>query len=191
MQPLAARRQVDAADHLGEELAVQIGQQDADGLSAVRDQAARNAVGPEAQALGNGTHPATRILVHAVAVVEHARDGRDRDARFARNVLDRWHRRGAPEGGGRRRRLYQRPREVPLRPQEVDPRQRKRHLTARLRQPPADPAGSFHHALDCRLQAQVRRKLDRLQSFLDDLQSKAERYAERRAELEVAAAPPH
>jgi DNA-binding transcriptional MerR regulator len=34
-----------------------------------------------------------------------------------------------------------------------------------------------------RMQAQVRRKLDRLQSFLGDLQAKADLYAERQAEL--------
>jgi DNA-binding transcriptional MerR regulator len=38
-----------------------------------------------------------------------------------------------------------------------------------------------------RMQTQVGRKLDRLQSFLGDLQAKADLYAERRSELEVGA----
>jgi hypothetical protein len=104
VQALVPGGEVDAADDLGKELAVQVGQQHADRVRAVRDQAAGGAVGPEAQALGDGAHPAARVLVHALAVVEDARDGRNRDAGLARHVLDRRHGESSPEGGGRCRR---------------------------------------------------------------------------------------
>ena len=94
VHPLAPCRQIDPPDDLGEELAVQIGQQDADRVRAVRDQAARGSVRPEAQLLGHGAHAPARVLADALAVIENARHGGHRDSGFTRHILDGRHRRG-------------------------------------------------------------------------------------------------
>ena len=86
-----ARGLVDAPDHLGEELAVQVGEQDAERVDALRDQAARDAVGPVAEPLRRLDHADPGGLAHAGALVEHARDRGDRHPAGPRHVANRHH----------------------------------------------------------------------------------------------------
>src|SRR5579864_4161989 len=89
---------VDAAHHLGEELAVEIGEQHADGVGLVGDQAAGGAVGGVAQPLGDLEDAAAGLGTDRPLVVEHPRDGRDRDLGLPRDLLDRGAHPRAPPG---------------------------------------------------------------------------------------------
>ena len=91
VEPFAAGGHVETADHAREELPVQVRQQHTERVGAARDQAAGDAVGPVVELGGDVTNGAFGFRAHETAVVEHPRHGRDRDARFARYVLDRSH----------------------------------------------------------------------------------------------------
>src|SRR5690606_20289491 len=87
-QPVAhfAGLAVGAANDLGVELDVQVGQDQADQLAAPKHQPAGEAVGPVTQLGDGGLHPGARVGVHDVAPVDHARDGADRDVRAPGDV---------------------------------------------------------------------------------------------------------
>ena len=70
MQSAQARREVDAADQLGEEFAEEVGQQRADGLRAARDEAPRRAMRHVAQAGSDTQYVAPGVLGHARAAVQ-------------------------------------------------------------------------------------------------------------------------
>jgi len=93
-----ARDRVDAADDLGEELAVEIGQEDADGVGAMSDEAARAAVGHVAQRAHGGQHAGAGLLADVLVFVHHARHRGDGHAGLARDILDA--RVGAASAGG-------------------------------------------------------------------------------------------
>ena len=91
MKSLLLRRVVHAANHLGEKLAVQIGEKHADRFGLARDQAARDAVGRVTQPRRDLANPLPRLLTDGSAFVEHAGHGRHRHARFSSDVFYRCH----------------------------------------------------------------------------------------------------
>ncbi len=143
----AVRGRVDAAHHLGEELAVEIREQHADGVGLVGDQAAGGAVGRVAQPLGDLEDAAARLAPDRPLVVEHPRDGRDRDLRLPRDLLDRGaHPRAPPccrETG-----TSARPTHYRLRQSSLDCRCNRLH--SRYRTDPVAELSSGRHPLEPR-----------------------------------------
>ena len=86
--PSRASGEVRAVDDLGEELAVQVGQQQPQRVRPVRDQAAGDPVGPVAERARGRGDPPPRLLAHQRAVVEDARHGRDGHVAGPRHVAD-------------------------------------------------------------------------------------------------------
>ncbi len=84
-----AHRLVDPANHFGEELAVEVGQQHADGVGAPHHEGAGRAVRHVAHPRRHAAHAGQRLARHEVALVHGTRDGRHRDAGGARNIADR------------------------------------------------------------------------------------------------------
>ena len=76
----SARRAIDAADRLGEELAEEIRQENADRVRPPRDETPGAAVGDVAQPVGGRADAAARDVAHRPLAVENAGDGRDRNA---------------------------------------------------------------------------------------------------------------
>ena len=91
MEPVALHGLVDAADQLGVELAVEIGEQHADGAGLSGAEAAGGGVRGIAEALGDGADAAAGGLRDQAAAVVRAGDGGDRDPRGAGDILNRNH----------------------------------------------------------------------------------------------------
>src|SRR6185437_5939776 len=89
----ALRRLVNAPDHLREELAVQIGEDNADGRGAIGDETARGAVRRISKPGGDVEDVAPRVIGHGCAPVAGTGHRGDRHAGFACNVLDGHHER--------------------------------------------------------------------------------------------------
>jgi hypothetical protein len=83
------RRDVDAADDLGEELAVHARQHDAHGLAAADAERARRDVGNVAHRLCNGQHVAGGLLAHDLLAVENARHRGHGNAGASSDVVNR------------------------------------------------------------------------------------------------------
>src|SRR3546814_3298988 len=77
-----ARDLVDAADQFGEELAVQVGQDHADGVGAAAAEAARGVVGAVTQFVGHAEHALAYGLGHVLVTVEGPRHRRHRYVRL-------------------------------------------------------------------------------------------------------------
>src|SRR5205085_8877086 len=76
---------VDSTDDLGEELAVDVGQDDADRAGPAGDQAARGSVRRVPHLLDGATDALARLRADRALLVEHARDRGRGDAREARD----------------------------------------------------------------------------------------------------------
>src|SRR5687768_3531504 len=85
----ATGRSVDASDDFGEELAVEIGQENPDRHRAPSYQGAGRTVGDVPQRLSGCEHTLTCRLPDRPVAVECAGNGPDRHARLASHVLDR------------------------------------------------------------------------------------------------------
>src|SRR3546814_13973003 len=90
VQAALARDLVDAADQFGEELAVQVGQDHADGVGAAAAQAARGVVRAVAQLVGHAEHALAHGLGHVLVTVEGPRHRRHRNVRLPCDVFDRY-----------------------------------------------------------------------------------------------------
>ena len=88
VQPARARGQVDAPDQFGEELAVQVGQQCANGVAAAGDQHARGGVRHVVQPIGGGADAQGGFGGDAAVAVERTRNGGHRDPGLASHVFD-------------------------------------------------------------------------------------------------------
>src|SRR5437867_6324742 len=76
----STRLGIDAADHLGEKLTVQIGEEKADGVRAAQTEASGDSMRREVQGL-TGLHHALRCcLAHRTLAVQNSGDGGHRDA---------------------------------------------------------------------------------------------------------------
>src|SRR3546814_555117 len=89
VQAALARDLVDAADQFGEELAVQIGQDHADGVGAAAAEAARGVVRAVTQFVGHAEHALAYGLGHVLVTVEGPRHRRHRYVRLPCDVFDR------------------------------------------------------------------------------------------------------
>src|SRR3546814_19314413 len=82
---------VDAADQFGEELAVQVGQDHADGVGAAAAEAARGVVRAVTQLVGHAEHALAYGLGHVLVTVEGPRHRRHRYVRSEeRRVGNAW-----------------------------------------------------------------------------------------------------
>ena len=88
---------VDAANDLREELAVEIGEEDANRGRLAGDEASRSAVGDVAKCVGDIADAASGFFCHRPPAVEHPRDRCDGNAGFSGYIPDRNHR---PHGRG-------------------------------------------------------------------------------------------
>jgi hypothetical protein len=86
---VVARGDVHAPDDLGKELAVEVGQQDAERARPLRDQTARGAMRDVGETLGDPPDPASRLVPNGALVVQDPRHGGDRNRRRAGDVPDR------------------------------------------------------------------------------------------------------
>ena len=93
---------LDAAQHRGEEVAAQLGQQQADGVRPAHGQVARRLVGRVAQQLHGAAHALGHLGGDRRRVVDHAADGRDRHAGQPGDIGDG----GAVVGLADRHRVY-------------------------------------------------------------------------------------
>src|SRR3546814_12440424 len=84
-----ARDLVDAADQFGEELAVQVGQDHADGVGAAAAEAARGVVGAVTQFVGHAEHALAYGLGHVLVTVEGPRHRPHRYGRLPCDAFDR------------------------------------------------------------------------------------------------------
>jgi hypothetical protein len=92
------RPQVDAPDDLGIEFAVEVRQQDPEGVAPARGQALRGLVRPVVASDGGLHDPPRRLAIDQFVVVEDARNSGDRDASGASDIADVRH--GRLLGGG-------------------------------------------------------------------------------------------
>ena len=86
----ASHRGVDAADELGEELSVDVREQDTDRVRAARDEAARRAVRDVAERLDRGLDPGAGGVQHRALFVEDAGDRGHGDSSLSSHVPDRY-----------------------------------------------------------------------------------------------------
>ena len=91
MQPARTRGAIDAAEQLGIELTVQIGQQRADRMRAAHDQAARRTVRYVTQSLRDFDDACPRLLGNVRMTIKRARHRGHRDPCFSRDIADRHH----------------------------------------------------------------------------------------------------
>src|SRR2546430_15603825 len=82
---------VHAADDLGEELSVQIGEKNAEGLGTTGNETARAAVRDVTHPAGDFANKPPRLIAHWSAAVQNSGHGGNGDLGFAGNVLDRDH----------------------------------------------------------------------------------------------------
>ena len=88
VQAVRPRLLADAADQFGEELAVQVRQDHADGAGAPAAERACGLVRGVVQATGDLQHAVAHPRRDALLAIDRARDGGHRDPGFARHVLD-------------------------------------------------------------------------------------------------------
>ena len=87
--PAPPRRDVDAADELGKELAEEVRQENAEGMGLAGDETARGAVGSVAELLDGAPDAQARLFADGSLFIHDAGDGGDRHARFPRDLPDR------------------------------------------------------------------------------------------------------
>jgi hypothetical protein len=88
------RRLIDTADDFGEELSVEVRQENTDGAGATGDQAAGGAVRAVAQPRGHFAHPASGDFLNEVTAVLDSGHRGDGDSCRTGYILDRDHRDG-------------------------------------------------------------------------------------------------
>jgi hypothetical protein len=82
-----ARHRLDAGDDFHEEGVHQVGDHDAEGVGAAQAEASGNGVSLVAELVHLGEHPRAGRRADVVVVVEHFRDGGDRDPELAGDAL--------------------------------------------------------------------------------------------------------
>jgi hypothetical protein len=81
-------RALDALEHGNAEPAVAVGRDQADGEGPLAQQALRQVVGPEAQALGRGAHGGTGLIAQLALPIQRLGHGADADARSVGHVAN-------------------------------------------------------------------------------------------------------
>lgn len=89
MEAMLLRDLIRAANDFGEKLAVQIGKDKADGIGSFGAEAAAHGIGGVVQGLRDFFYAAPCFFVHRPDIIEDARNGSGRDARFFGNFFDR------------------------------------------------------------------------------------------------------
>jgi hypothetical protein len=92
---------IDAANDLGEEFAVEVRKENADSAGAAGDEASRAAVGDVTECRGDVANPAACLFPNQSTAVENAGDRSDRDVGFASDIFDRGN-----GSGGRGRSIF-------------------------------------------------------------------------------------
>src|SRR2546423_5197556 len=91
MESVLLRGVVHAADDLGEELSVQIGEKNAEGLGTAGNETARAAVRDVTHSAGDFANEPSRLVAHRSTAVQNSGHGGNGDPGFAGNILDRDH----------------------------------------------------------------------------------------------------